>query len=179
MWVWREPVSGGLRYHMCRTTVNTVTFFDAGRRFVSTSDDKRLIVWEYGTPVPVKEIQDPTLHAVSAACAHPGGGFLVGQSMDNTLVTYAMGDRIGRALKKTFSGHISAGYACQPGVSPDGNYVMSGDTDGRLWIWDWKSCKVHRKLQCHDKVLIQALWHPIEPSTVATCSWDGTIKFWD
>jgi WD40 repeat protein len=53
------------------------------------------------------------------------------------------------------------------------------EAKGRLWIWDWKSCKVHRKLQCHDKVLIQALWHPIEPSTVATCSWDGTIKFWD
>ena len=77
------------------------------------------------------------------------------------------------------AGHVVAGYACQPGVSPDGNYVMSGDTDGKLWFWDWKSTKVHRKIQCHDKVLIQALWHPFEPSTVATCSWDGTIKFWD
>ena len=72
-----------------------------------------------------------------------------------------------------------AGYACEPGVSPDGNYVMSGDTDGRLWFWDWKSCKNFRKLKCHDQVCISAIWHPVEPSKVATCSWDGTIKYWD
>ena len=56
---------------------------------------------------------------------------------------------------------------------------MSGDTDGRLWFWDWKSGKCFRKLKCHDQVCICALWHPIAPSCVATCSWDGTIKYWE
>ena len=88
-------------------------------------------------------------------------------------------DRFKLNRKKTFKGHVVAGYACQPGVSPCGNYVMSGDTDGRLWFWDWKTCKVFRKLKCHDQVCIQAIWHPVEPSKVATCSWDGTIKYWD
>ena len=39
--------------------------------------------------------------------------------------------------------------------------------------------QVFRKLKCHDQVCISAIWHPIEPSRVATCSWDGTIKYWD
>ena len=42
----------------------------------------------------------------------------------------------------------------------------------RIW-------QVFRKLKCHDQVCISALWHPFEPSAVATCSWDGTIKYWD
>ena len=37
-------------------------------------------------------------------------------------------------------------YACQIGVSPDMKYVISGDGDGRLWLWDWKSTKVARTL---------------------------------
>ena len=41
------------------------------------------------------------------------------------------------------------------------------------------SAQVFRKIKCHDQVLISAIWHPIEPSRVATCSWDGTIKYWD
>ena len=56
-------------------------------------------------------------------------------------------------------------------------YDLSGDTDGRLWFWDWKSSKVFRKIKCHDQVCISAIWHPFVPSAVATCSWDGTIKF--
>lgn len=34
--------------------VNTVTFIDDARRFVSSSDDKSLRVWEFGIPVQIK-----------------------------------------------------------------------------------------------------------------------------
>lgn len=46
--------------------VNTINFFDGGRRFASASDDKRILIWDYGTPVPVKELQDPTMNAIAA-----------------------------------------------------------------------------------------------------------------
>eukprot|EP00322_Chrysochromulina_rotalis_P027344 CAMPEP_0115870836 /NCGR_PEP_ID=MMETSP0287-20121206/22544_1 /TAXON_ID=412157 /ORGANISM="Chrysochromulina rotalis, Strain UIO044" /LENGTH=571 /DNA_ID=CAMNT_0003325595 /DNA_START=8 /DNA_END=1723 /DNA_ORIENTATION=- len=159
--------------------VNTLTFCEENRRFVTTADDKKMLVWEYGIPVPIKHISDPTMHSMPAVTKTPNDKWLLCTNLDNQITTYSASDRFKLNRKKTFKGHVVAGYACQPGVSPDGNYVMSGDTDGKLWIWDWKSCKVHRKLACHDKVLIQALWHPIEPSCIATCSWDGTIKFWD
>ena len=38
-------------YHLA--AVNTITFVDEGRRFVSTSDDKTIRVWEVGIPVQV------------------------------------------------------------------------------------------------------------------------------
>ena len=73
---------------------------------------------------------------------------------------------------------IIAGYACQVNFSPDGRFVMSGDGEGRCWFWDWKSCKVFRTLNCHEGVCIGCEWHPLEQSKVATCGWDGLIKYW-
>ena len=169
-----------MEYSNHLSAVNSITFFDHGRKFASTSDDKRLLFWEVGTPVPIKEIQDPALHAVSAACAHPGGGFLVGASQDNTLVTYAMGDRIGRALKKNFKGHVGAGYSCQPAFSPDGHFLGSGDGDGTLWFWDWRTCRILKSFhKAHEGGPAPGFaWHPLEPSTCASSGWDGVVKLW-
>jgi len=159
--------------------VNTITFCEENRRFATTADDKKMLIWEFGIPVPIKHIADPTQHSMPAVTKTPNDKWMLCQNLDNQITTYSASDRFKLNRKKLFKGHVVAGYACQPGVSPDGNFVMSGDTDGRLWFWDWKSCKVFRKIQCHDQVLIQALWHPVEASRVATCSWDGTIKYWD
>ena len=38
-------------YHL--GAVNTISFLDNGARFVTTSDDKTIRVWEYGIPVQV------------------------------------------------------------------------------------------------------------------------------
>ena len=159
--------------------VNTITFCEENRRFATTADDKKMLIWEFGIPVPIKHIADPTLHSMPAVTKTPNDKWLLCQNLDNQITTYSASDRFKLNRKKTFKGHVVAGYACEPGISPDGNYVMSGDTDGRLWFWDWKSCKVFRKIKCHDQVCISAIWHPFEPSSVATCSWDGTIKLWD
>ena len=166
-------------YDQHLAAVNTLTWCEENRRFATTADDKRMLIWEFGIPVPIKHIADPTLHSMPAVTKTPNDKWLLCQNLDNQITTYAASDRFKLNRKKTFKGHVVAGYACEPGVSPDGNYVMSGDTDGRLWFWDWKSGKVFRKIKCHDQVCISALWHPIEPSVVATCSWDGTIKYWD
>ena len=57
----RWGLTGGLgmgaqeyNYHL--GAVNTVTFVDDNRRFVSTSDDKTVRVWEFGIPVQVTPI---------------------------------------------------------------------------------------------------------------------------
>jgi len=166
-------------YDQHLAAVNTITFVENNARFASTADDKKMLIWEYGIPVPIKHIADPTLHSMPAVTKTPNDQWLLCQNLDNQITTYSAAGRFKHNRKKTFKGHIVAGYACKPDMSPDGNYVMSGDSDGRLWFWDWKSGKVFRKLKCHDQVCIQAIWHPVEPSRVATCSWDGTIKYWD
>lgn len=153
-------------YHL--GPVNTITFIDENRKFLSTSgacictsspclfmyvcvhkivyivcvDDKSIRVWEFGVPVQAKCLADPAMHAISSAAISPSGKWWLGQSADNRIVTYSASETVRNNKKKTFSGHSSAGYACQIGVSHDGQYVYSGDGDGKLFIWSWKTKKV-------------------------------------
>merc|ERR1711991_26067 len=164
-------------YHL--QPCNTVTFFDGGRKFVSTSDDKKLLVWEFDIPVPIKYIQEPDMHSMPAVTLNPSGDYFVGQSMNNTIVTYSCNDKVKEIKKKIFSGHNNSGYACKPGFSPNGQFLISGDGTGKLHCWDWKTTKSYRKLQCHDGACLGAVFHPLEPSWIATCGYDGQVKLWD
>jgi len=159
--------------------VNTITFVDDNRRFVSTSDDKSLRVWEWDIPVDMKYIADPSMHSMPATTLAPNQKWLACQSMDNKVMIFTAQNRFKLHRKKTFKGHMVAGYACQLDFSPDMSYLISGDADGKVFVWDWKTTKVFSKWKAHDNVCIGVLWHPHETSKIMSCGWDGLIKLWD
>merc|ERR1719278_887023 len=106
------------------------------------------------------------MHSMPAVTAAPNGKGAACQSFDNKIVIYQVGHRV-------------AGYACGVDFSPEMSYLASGDGDGKVYIWDWKTTKLLSKWKAHDDVCIQVLWHPHEASKVATAGWDGVVKFWD
>ncbi len=159
--------------------VNTITFVDENRRFVSTSDDKSIRVWEWDIPVDFKYIADPSMHSMPAVTKAPNDKWLACQSLDNKVVIYTCGERFRQHKKKSFRGHMVAGYACGIDFSPDMSYVVSGDGDGRCCVWDWKTTRMVAKWKAHDRTCSTVLWHPHETSKLATAGWDGVIKYWD
>ncbi|OLL23387.1 Pre-mRNA-processing factor 17 [Neolecta irregularis DAH-3] len=159
--------------------VNTITFVDDDRRFVTTSDDKSLRAWEYGIPVPIKYIAEPYMHSMPSVVLHPSAKYIACQSLDNQIVVYSASDRFRQQRRKNYRGHNCAGYALQIDISSDGRYLMSGDAGGYACFWDWKTCKMYKKFKAHDSPVISMAWHPQETSKVVTAAWDGLIKYWD
>lgn len=157
--------------------INSLTFVDENRRFVSTSDDKTLRAWEWDIPVVIKYIADPSMYSMPSVTLSPSKKYLACQSLDNQILIYTA-DTFRANRKKSFRGHNVAGYACQVGFSPDGRFVSSGDGSGNLVFWDWKTTRILKRIKAHDRVVISHAWLPHETSQLITGSWDGSIKLW-
>ncbi|KDN37917.1 WD40 repeat-like protein [Tilletiaria anomala UBC 951] len=158
--------------------VNSITFVDENRRFVTTSDDKTMRAWDFDIPVVIKYIADPTMYSMPSVTLSPNKKWLGCQSLDNQVLIYAA-DSFRQNRKKIFKGHNVAGFACQVGFSPDGRFVSSGDSEGNLVFWDWKSGRTLKRIRAHREVVITHEWLPHETSKVLTGSWDGLIKLWE
>ncbi|KAL8785886.1 MAG: hypothetical protein Q9213_003118 [Squamulea squamosa] len=159
--------------------VNTITFCDQGKRFISTSDDRSLRVWENSIPVPIKYISEPHMFALTNAAPHPNGKSVAFQSGDNQIVVYASVEKFRQNRKKSFRGHNNAGYAIDVDISPDGQFVTSGDSAGYLCVWDWRTSKLYHKILADDGPVTRVAWHPQESSKVVTAGLSGQIKYWD
>lgn len=122
--------------------VNAIVFSeDHGMKMITSSDDKKVLVWEWDIGVPIKYISDPTMHSMPCMTIHPSHQYFCGQSLDNTICVFQATNRFALQRKKKFSGHTVAGYACEMAISPDGQYLASGDGNGRIIFWDWKRTK--------------------------------------
>jgi pre-mRNA-processing factor 17 len=175
----RTPETVVQEYDRHTEAVNTITFCDEAKRFVSTSDDRSLRAWEYGIPVEIKIVSEPDMFPLVRAVHHPKKEMIAFQRGDNQIDVYSSADRFRQNRKKGFRGHNTAGSGIDLDISPDGQYLLSGDNGGYVCIWDWKSCKLLNKEKASENVpILGCAWHPKEPAMVITGDARGVIKLW-
>lgn len=159
--------------------INTITFVDQNRRFMTTSDDKSLRAWDYNIPVPIKYVAEPDMYPMTNAAKHPSGKYVAYQSSDNQILVYGANDKFRQNRKKSYRGHNNAGLSVDLDCSPDGQFLASGDSGGFVCFWDWKTCKMYHKLKAGTQAVTCVKWHPQETSKFVSAGLDGEIRYWD
>ncbi|KAA3678450.1 pre-mRNA-processing factor 17 [Paragonimus westermani] len=171
-----------------RQAVRDVDFDNSGTHFLSASYDRYVKLWDTETgkcknQFNLKRVAycvrfNPDVdkqHLFLVGCADKK----ILCSLDNQLVVFNVFAGFKRMRKKIFRGHMVSGYACTVDMSPDQRYIISGDGDGNLCLWEWKSTRLLTKWKAHEGVCINCAWLPHETSKVITAGWDGNIKLWD
>lgn len=76
---------------------------------------------------------------------------------------------------------VRTGPQAQPwtcAFSPDGQTLLIGDWTKTIQIWDLRARRLAGRLEGHTALVYDVAFMPGDPSKVATCSADGTIKLW-
>lgn len=157
--------------------INSLTSIDENRRFMSTADDKAVRFWDWNVNIPIKVISEPSQHLMPRVAVSPSGNHIALQSMENTVLALQGHGKFRLNTKKRFSGHNVAGYGISMCFSPDGKTLISGDSRGFVFFWDWKTCRMVTKIKVSLKVISCVAANPQEASLVAAAGVSGEIFF--
>jgi WD40 repeat protein len=158
--------------------VTDVAFMPDGSSGLSGSDDGSIIMWdlERGTWQPFTHYGFDITLAIS-----PDGqkffscGSLRGEDQNSVVIwDLEAGYDIGR-----FWGHDETGVHISPlAVSPNGSYVISGDSSGNLIKWNTTSLDEIHRLKGHNAP-ISGISISTDGSRAFSCDESGTSRLWD
>lgn len=168
------------QYDHHQASVLALRYFPDGSKFISSSEDKSVRIWNNQINIPIKQISDTTQHSMPTLDIHPSGNYFSTQSMDNSIYSYSMKPKYKRHTNKIFRGQKSSGYAIDLTFSPDGHYICSGDIRSKILIWDWTTTKLLKTIPVPGKKPItQVSWNPQATSKILCAGIDGKIYMLD
>ena len=158
----------------------SVRYFPDGSKFISSSEDKTVRIWNNQINIPIKQISDTTQHTMPVINIHPSLKYFCAQSMDNFIYTYGMKPKYKRHPRKIFKGQVSAGYNIGFTFSSDGHYICSGDSKSKILIWDWNTTHLLKEINIPGKKPVTSVeWNPQETSKIICSGMSGKIYILD
>lgn len=76
---------------------------------------------------------------------------------------------------KSYENHGVYGFPIKFNFNLDGKKLASGSSDGSIYLYDYQSSKVLKKIKAFNQACMDIAFHPFMPNVIASCSWDGSI----
>jgi len=194
-WDIRQP--GGDKpsqtYDFHQSSVSSVNFCANGDMFISTGEDRKLLVWGWNSPSPLKIISELWIPGMPTTAVHPNTLSFVSVGLDNKLFRFQINPNSDVVKKK---GEYSpenfqvAGYSCEPSFSACGTFLACGDGTGRIHTlrvrqaFDSSSSKPKATVQVIEGAHSQntpvscVQFHPCFDGVLVSAGWDGKLRWW-
>ncbi|KAL2593246.1 hypothetical protein AAZV13_12G118400 [Glycine max] len=159
-----------------------VEFTMNGKQFISSSDVSQsnanknaIIVWDVSREIPLSNQVYVEAYTCPCVRCHPFDSIFVAQSNGNYDAIFTTTPPYRLNKYKRYEGHVVSGFPIKCNFSLDGKKLASGSSDGSIYLYDYQSSKVVKKIKAHDQACIDVAFHPVIPNVIASCSWDGSI----
>ncbi|MCI03530.1 WD repeat-containing protein 25-like, partial [Trifolium medium] len=106
---------------------------------------------------------------------HPFDPVFVAQSNGNYIAIFGTTSPYRLNKYKRYENHGVSGFPIKCNFSLDGKKLASGSSDGSIYLYDYQSSKVLKKIKAFDQACLDIAFHPVMPNVIASCSWDGSI----
>lgn len=163
-----------------------IDFSYDGKHFASSCDisqtnssEKSIVVWDFWTQVPLSN--QVYVEAYTCPCIryHPVEANFVAQSNGNYIAIFSSNPPFKLNKYKRFEKHEVSGFPIRCNFSQDGELLVTGSADGYIYFYSYRSSKVLRRIQAHGHACTDVVYHPLIPSVVASCSWDGAVSIFE
>jgi len=167
-------------------SVQALEFINSGKQFVSSSDimkrnstDKSMIVWDFETGAVLSNQVYLEAYSCPSVRMHPKGDIFMAQSNGNYIALFSTTSPYKMNKHRRFEGHHVSGYHIKCNFSPDGNILLSGSAEGAIFFWDFYTGRIVKVFRPHRRACMEAIFHPVLSSVMATASWDQSVQVFD
>nr|XP_020649246.1 WD repeat-containing protein 25 [Pogona vitticeps]XP_020649247.1 WD repeat-containing protein 25 [Pogona vitticeps] len=162
-----------------------IMFLPGGKEFLTSTDavsqdsaDRTIIAWDFDTAAKISNQIFHERYTCPSLATHPKEPVFVAQTNGNYVALFSSLRPYRINNKKRYEGHKVEGFAVGCEFSPDGMLLVSGSSDGKVFFYNYRTSHIIRTLYAHREACVSATFHPLLPSLLATCGWDGEVKVW-
>ncbi|XP_071163491.1 WD repeat-containing protein 25-like [Mytilus edulis] len=153
-------------------------FFSTGDLVSRDSSDRNIMAWDFDNAVVKSNQIYQERYSCTCLKLHPTESNFLAQSHGNYIALFSASKPYKMCKSLRYEGHKLGGYKVGFDISPDGRYIVSGDSKGKLYCYNYKSGHLIQTLNTQLDVTLNVAFHPLLPSTLACCGWNGFIELW-
>lgn len=166
--------------------IQDVDFSIDSKRFISSSDvskgmvtENAIVVWDLSRQIPLSN--QVYVEAYTCPCIryHPFEPFFVAQSNGNYIGIFSSKPPFRFDKYKMYAKHGVSGFPIKCNFSSDGERLASGSSNGCIYLYNYRSTEVVKRLKAYEHACIDVAFHPFIPNVIASCSWNGDVSVFE